>query len=106
MFIIEETVGVEERGGNGNSVIFAQFFWKLKILLKIKSIPLKKLNHCLFQKKKGGGKAFKFLYTHLISIKRGQGGGILKILMVCPYYRSNTSKSDLIITTSLACKCT
>ena len=34
-----ETVGVEERGGNGNSVIFAQFFWKRKILLKIKSIP-------------------------------------------------------------------
>ena len=59
-----ETGGVEERGGNGNSVIFAQFFWKLKILLKIKSIPLKKLNHCLFQKKKRGGK-LSSSYIHI-----------------------------------------
>lgn len=70
MFIIEETVGVEERGGNGNSVIFAQFFWKLKILLKIKSIPLKKLNHCLFQKKKGGESFQVPIYTFNFNKKR------------------------------------
>lgn len=66
--------GGRERGGNGNSVIFAQFSGNLKILLKIKSIPLKKLNHCLFQKKKKKRESFQVpIYTFNFN-KRGQGG--------------------------------